>query len=151
MSAVIKNGDPSERGPPRVCRFTARYRFCNEIRYGYKPISDKIFGCTHRKHAVTAAAKAPLEHISGGKPLEGSVVARRAPETVDQAREHREIREFLDGTDAPSLAPPPPRDHSCRSPEAHAHAHAHTHAHAHAGAPTAAADARSAGRSTARS
>ena len=108
MSAVIKNGDPSERGPPRVCRCTARYRFCNDIRYGYKPISDKIFGCTHRKHAVTAAAKAPLEHISGGKPLEGSVVARRAPETVDQAREHREIREFLDGTDAPSLAPPPP-------------------------------------------
>ena len=106
MSAVIKNGDPSERGPPRVCRFTARYRFCNEIRYGYKPISDKIFGCTHRKHAVTAAAKAPLEHISGGKPLEGSVVARRAPETVDQAREHREIREFLDGTVTGTAAAP---------------------------------------------
>ena len=52
----------------------------------------------NRKHAVTAAAKAPLERISGGKPLEGCVVARRAPETVDQAREHREIREFLDGT-----------------------------------------------------
>ena len=60
----------------------------------------------NRKHTVTAAAKAPLERISGGKPLKGSVAARRAPEELDRAEEHREIREFLAGTGTGTAAAP---------------------------------------------
>ena len=42
----------------------------------------------NRKKAVSAAAQEPLQLISGGEALEGCVVARRAPATVDQAKQH---------------------------------------------------------------
>ena len=81
-----------------------------------KPPGGGSLSRLSRKKEVSRAAKEPLRLISGGKALQGCVAARRAPATVDRAKQHSEIRAFLAGVaptaedpmPLPSPSPPPP-------------------------------------------